>query len=488
MSPPAIPESVPGDDKFLVVGAGMGGVDEMRKFITDQQILWGMMRFEVGQGQFARTKVVFLHFNGDSTPTIKRGQWNQLSATAKLCLERSLAFNASIELKSVEELLPENIVNRMSEFFVVDNMSSDSASMMAEYKAQVAREKEEAEKRKEEAQQRKTEERDARRQSALAKRGSQMSLKALFSTADDAIKAVASGGAWNWVLLGPDHEKLPLLGGGSGSVDEMRDCAKKHDDQVMFGLLRMSFGTARLKRTKYASIHIIGSAVPAVKRGKMNSERPHMEKKFKTMCNCQIHKNDVAADDLTLEDFINLVKQVAVVDEDNVEKAENLGSEFGEHGAFSKEAFVAALKLEQAAAEVAMLEMLGVDPIEEEESEHEDENAAPHANCTITEIVKLLRVERSCNWGLIQPACASGQASKGRPLSVSADEPMPAVGDKVEIMEENGPGKHSQVRVGTKGMKGKVIKSDNSAQPFLVEFEDGKQCWYKGGWLRVVKD
>lgn len=36
--------------------------------------------------------------------------------------------------------------------------------------------------------------------------------------------------ARNWVLFGPDAKELPLLGGGSGSVDELRECAMKHQD------------------------------------------------------------------------------------------------------------------------------------------------------------------------------------------------------------------------------------------------------------------
>lgn len=93
----------------------------------------------------------------------------------------------------------------------------------------------------------------------------------------EALRGIAEGGQWNWVLLGPDAKSLPLLGCGTGCVDELRACAQESEDLVTFALVRLGFGVGRLQRFKWAFLHIIGREVPVVKRGKFNAVRPAME-------------------------------------------------------------------------------------------------------------------------------------------------------------------------------------------------------------------
>jgi hypothetical protein len=70
---------------------------------------------------------------------------------------------------------------------------------------------------------------------------------------------------WNWALVGPDPEKLPLACGGDGSVDEMRESllqqAKEEDHTQLqfYGLLRLNFGTSedpKKQRVKYVFLHV----------------------------------------------------------------------------------------------------------------------------------------------------------------------------------------------------------------------------------------
>jgi hypothetical protein len=108
----------------------------------------------------------------------------------------------------------------------------------------------------------------------------------LFSSGRDALSVVAEPhGPWNWVFIGPDAEKLPLVDGGSGSIDEMRVCLATHTEYaVIFGLLRLSFGTDKLKRNKF--VFIVASNEDqdirgkAVKIGQQMSQRKQLEKAF----------------------------------------------------------------------------------------------------------------------------------------------------------------------------------------------------------------
>lgn len=75
---------------------------------------------------------------------------------------------------------------------------------------------------------------------------------AIFS-GEMALKEVAKkDGAWNWALVGPDPS-LPLSGGGSGGVEEMRASVNNHPHSV--GLLRYTFGDGIGGRMVLIAIH-----------------------------------------------------------------------------------------------------------------------------------------------------------------------------------------------------------------------------------------
>merc|ERR1712025_1085585 len=60
------------------------------------------------------------------------------------------------------------------------------------------------------------------------------------------------------------------------------------------------------------------------------------------------------------------------------------------------------------------------------------------------------------------------------------------VGDEVEILIENNVESTRDARKGTKGMIGNVIEDDWSSQPYKVKLPDGREEWYKKGWIRKV--
>ena len=53
-------------------------------------------------------------------------------------------------------------------------------------------------------------------------------------------------GIWNWVFVGGTPSTLPLIGDGDGSADEMRECAVANSQEMLYGLLRLGFGSGRL--------------------------------------------------------------------------------------------------------------------------------------------------------------------------------------------------------------------------------------------------
>merc|ERR1719491_2712442 len=75
-----------------------------------------------------------------------------------------------------------------------------------------------------------------------------------FFSGHDALQEVAKvDGLWNWALVGPDPEGLPLSGGGMGGIEEMGSAIGRHPHS--FGLLRMNFGVDASATAKFVFIH-----------------------------------------------------------------------------------------------------------------------------------------------------------------------------------------------------------------------------------------
>ena len=55
-----------------------------------------------------------------------------------------------------------------------------------------------------------------------------------------------------------------------------------HPELVLYGLVRMSFGSGRFRRTKWVFIHWSGPKVPMVKRGQWNSVSHGMDQLLST--------------------------------------------------------------------------------------------------------------------------------------------------------------------------------------------------------------
>merc|ERR1719162_933078 len=91
------------------------------------------------------------------------------------------------------------------------------------------------------------------------------------ATAADGLRAVgADKGSCNWVLLEPCS--LELHSSGLGGLEDLK--AHLAEDQVLFGALRLSFGSSNghcgagsTGITKHIFVHWVGPRVSVVQRG-----------------------------------------------------------------------------------------------------------------------------------------------------------------------------------------------------------------------------
>eukprot|EP00450_Noctiluca_scintillans_P034737 CAMPEP_0194554122 /NCGR_PEP_ID=MMETSP0253-20130528/97576_1 /TAXON_ID=2966 /ORGANISM="Noctiluca scintillans" /LENGTH=471 /DNA_ID=CAMNT_0039401605 /DNA_START=9 /DNA_END=1424 /DNA_ORIENTATION=- len=139
------------------------------------------------------------------------------------------------------------------------------------------------------------------------------------TTGREALEIVGKDkGAWNWVFLAADPEDLPLVGGGNGSVEEMRECLLKHD-QMLFGLARLGFGSGRMRRTKW--VFIQGSHYESTKKrssvhlGMVLGLRPRMERIIGEYANVSASIEITTIEDFNPKFVIERVSKKIVVDE-----------------------------------------------------------------------------------------------------------------------------------------------------------------------------
>eukprot|EP00746_Dinoflagellata_sp_MGD_P077417 gnl/MRDRNA2_/MRDRNA2_31064_c0_seq1.p1 gnl/MRDRNA2_/MRDRNA2_31064_c0~~gnl/MRDRNA2_/MRDRNA2_31064_c0_seq1.p1 ORF type:complete len:536 (+),score=108.36 gnl/MRDRNA2_/MRDRNA2_31064_c0_seq1:510-2117(+) len=239
----------------------------------------------------------------------------------------------------------------------------------------------------------------------------------LFTSGRDALRAVADDlGPWNWILVGPDSNALPIVAGGALSVDEMRESLEMHADNVLFGLVRLSFGVGRLQRTKHVFVHASGVNVSAVMRGRLGGERPKMEQAMKSFVGAFLSMEVTQPEDFTLEEVIGRVRRAAAIDDDI------LDPDNANKSIYSVEAFRAALEAERESS------ITGHDPTVAKRSRLNG------TDLSIEDVVRLVRApESTLNWALfglekapLSHVKGSALVASPRPSAVVAS-PRPSV-------------------------------------------------------------
>lgn len=444
------------ESKLQVVNAGSGGVSEMATFMSDSQTMWALLRIEYEVDKQAKTKVAFLQFIGKKTSKAQKDEAKALNSMVSHLL-RSRGkdhFHASIVLREVEDVVPEVVMAEMSESFVMDSPSmKSSARVKSDYDKQLVREEEKQlisgqhQRRLQMRAERKARRKEltaqildvpgksdmpagkeaplpetvkiAAQRSSLSRKPSVL----LGQLSIEGLTQVGKGGLWNWVLVGPDLQKMPFLGGGSGGIDEMRETAVKNEDIVMYGLLRVKFSVTGFSQTRFCILHIIGENAPTVKRGRWNAARPQFEKRFGDFASITAVCPDVATKDVTLDTVLG---KLSYTSDYLVEGSGNVSAIRA-----YQETLIADQKEAEVSRKTGPIQKLRTKLLEEEEPEDvakdtdagqslkhgddqqptpaggvdvesDDDEEALYADEGIDEVTRLVR-DRECNWLLIRP-------------------------------------------------------------------------------------
>uniref|UniRef100_A0A7S1MMH2 ADF-H domain-containing protein n=1 Tax=Alexandrium catenella TaxID=2925 RepID=A0A7S1MMH2_ALECA len=310
-----------------VRAVGCGGVDEARGFLDDEEVVWALLRMQMGSGAFARIKFIAVHFNGDDVPVVRRGRLNSNSAEV---LAHFGQVHATLEFKRKEEFTVDSVCEQLLPVLTSDSNlegsgpdSQSAQSLKQMYEAIISEQK----------------------KAALGKR---MSLRAGPRTAREcgpgrrvtaagALAAVAkSRGQYNWVLLEPTQ--LELHNAGYGGLDELK--AWLEDDKVLFGVIRFSFGNGKSSDTdcvKYVFVHWVGPSVPAVRRGQWNMQHKEADTMVRKFCTVIIMQKEVhTPSDLDVGQIISEIQRLSVVD----------GTAGGSADSISLDKYIAALEEE----------------------------------------------------------------------------------------------------------------------------------------------
>eukprot|EP00747_Dinoflagellata_sp_TGD_P187045 gnl/TRDRNA2_/TRDRNA2_44503_c0_seq1.p1 gnl/TRDRNA2_/TRDRNA2_44503_c0~~gnl/TRDRNA2_/TRDRNA2_44503_c0_seq1.p1 ORF type:complete len:483 (+),score=88.90 gnl/TRDRNA2_/TRDRNA2_44503_c0_seq1:66-1451(+) len=285
---------------FVTLEVGAGGVMELQSYIDDATVSWALLRFQVGSGTFVRTKLVAVHCNGGDTPVMLRGR---LNARMKEVLALLGEVHAIVEVTHAQELTLEYLCERLLPLFAADDLGECVKSLYLEYTKMVEAMTPPATP---------TEVPELAAPPAVTardriERGERV-------TALEALKELgADKGHYNWVLLEP--KKLELHNAGYGGLEELRSFVV--DDQVLFGVVRLSFGCSTRTTacvTKHVFVHWVGPRVGAVQRGLMNGRLGRAVALVGSCCAITFRREAHSCQDLLLEDLVREVRCHSVVD------------------------------------------------------------------------------------------------------------------------------------------------------------------------------
>jgi len=277
-------------------------------------------------GSFTRQRILFLHLNGGECPALRRGRANAQTASVLDTLRTSSTscIHASLEVHTPEEATADVILSRVRHVFVADDLRSRSVDrLLREFEHN--------------PQELPVQSADplSHLEDDCSKVPSELSIlpcigtsyvagAGCFETRHAALREVVKpSGSWNWVLLDPDRFEFPPIAGGAGSVDEMRSFINSHPSSVLFGLLRLSFGTSILQRPKYVFVHYIGESVPAVRRGVLGAKRLHVRQEVAEYVECSIALEITRSTDLRLETVAEKVRGATAVEGSVLEQTQH---------------------------------------------------------------------------------------------------------------------------------------------------------------------
>lgn len=244
-----------------------------------------------------------MQVNGEKASPVKKGKLLTKKAAVK---EACGELQGEITLMTKEEASVANVLETLSKSMKVDDMGKFSIKKITEdYQAMI----------------------DAGgaaggSHATIATRAASRKTAAELGDikADEALKSVKEkSGMFNWALFKPSKKgSLDFFNAGSVSLPEMSNWLK--DDEVVVGLVRMGFGTGKLRRVKWVCVHWSGEKVPAVKRGLAVAATKQAQKLLEPY-SCVI--NATSKDECDLAHVVDKVRRSAVVDGDDADDDKN---------------------------------------------------------------------------------------------------------------------------------------------------------------------
>lgn len=311
-------------EPVCVLGVGTGGIEELSKSLDDRSVCWALLRFQVGSGTFQRTKLVAVHCNGEDTPIMLRGWLNARGAEVFTLLGE---VHANVVATRAKEVTVENLCQRLLPLFSSDHMSFSLTSLSEQYTKTV---EEEASRRRLKAQ--------AAEEAPPPVEPLRKPVEPVVATAAEALTAVgADRGSCNWVLL--EARTLQLHSSGFGGLEDLK--AHLAENQVLFGALRLSFGSGI---TKHIFVHWQGPRVSVVQRGLLNAHLARAAETVGQYCSVVFRREAHGLKDLQLEDVVSDLRSLTVID--GISAASGVAA-----GRISAAEYLAALKEETAARE-----------------------------------------------------------------------------------------------------------------------------------------
>lgn len=325
----AAPAAKPTSTNVVCVARGSSDLSDGFSQLDESRVQFMLVKFPVGAGTFKRNKFVYIHYIGPKCGLVKRGKWNAELGNVLALFNTSAGF----ETTEKESLTFESIVTKLQKVFVADDGKFSIKAVQDEFNRRIEEEKASLVRG------------DASEggggadepTSPIRKRklAVELGLKA-----ESVLKAVREDmGPFNWCIFEPDAKTPKLIEGGSNGLFELIEQLK--DDGIVFGLVRVAFGTGRFRRMKVIFFHWTGDAVGIVKRAKSNELHGAM---LSLLGPANADIKLAGADDRAVSSILAKVQKTFVVDTINVEKSDRQKEQ---EAAFSQEQYLAALIEEQ---------------------------------------------------------------------------------------------------------------------------------------------
>lgn len=315
-----------GPDGVFTIGYGSGGIEEMYKFLPedDSMVLWGLVDFQIGSGKFARQKNVCMHLNGEHCKNVLKGRTN---SNRKKVVGVIGSVNGTFQICHQSECHVDSVLEKIIKYFSVDHGEGDAPKRITiedlkeEYEKQIKI--------------------DQAKDLADHVRKTAKDFDRKF-TNDEILNYIHKNGPFNWALFRPKMKQIKsealakaelsdladFVNAGSMSINEMMKDVKNKD--VLGGIVRMGFGHGTFKRTKQIGFWWSGEKVGPVARGTLNAKQKRI---LQLLMPWSFSLSTQKKDDLTVTNLVDIVHKKLVVDGDT-----KTGEDY-----FSEEAYYDAL-------------------------------------------------------------------------------------------------------------------------------------------------